>query len=121
MLEPRPLAEDLYHYKEHYQDMFHELEILRAVPGEPTAHFRLVSRLPSRRTVEVLLSESAFHVQKDSQEESTLRDAKFESFEQLLSSLDGAEVFGSRLCDLVSQRLREDAGDAKSEADDADL
>ena len=30
--------------EEHYQDMFHELEILRAVPGEPTAHFRLVSR-----------------------------------------------------------------------------
>mmetsp|Transcript_49968 Transcript_49968/g.93490 ORF Transcript_49968/g.93490 Transcript_49968/m.93490 type:complete len:121 (+) Transcript_49968:62-424(+) len=104
-MEPPPLADDLRHYQEHYQQMFHQLDILRAVPGEPTAHFRIVSRLDSRRTLEVLLTETCFHVQKDSQEEGSLVDTKLESFEQLLSALDGAETFGSRLCDLVSQRL----------------
>eukprot|EP00438_Fugacium_kawagutii_P033179 Skav219793 [mRNA] locus=scaffold147:68548:69083:- [translate_table: standard] len=63
--------------------MFHELEILRILPKEDAAEFRLVSRQEDRRTVE----------------------------EQLLSALDGAEAFGARLCDLVSQQLAAERGD----------
>ncbi|CAL1127766.1 unnamed protein product [Cladocopium goreaui] len=83
--------------------MFHEMEILRVLPKEDVTEFRLVSRQPSRRTVEVTLNSSCFRVMTDSQE--GLKDQTFESFEQLLSALDGADAFGSRLCDLVSQQL----------------
>ncbi|CAE8590911.1 unnamed protein product, partial [Polarella glacialis] len=53
----------------------------------------------------VALSESTcFLVQKDSQADELL-DTQFESFEQLLSAMDGADIFGSRLCNLVSEEL----------------
>ena len=97
------LLADVQHYKEHYKDMFQELEILRVLPKEDVTEVRLVSRQESRRTLEVAVSSSCFRVLTDSQE--GLKDQKFESFEQLLSALDGAEAFGSRLCDLVSQQL----------------
>ena len=85
--------------------MFHELEILRVLPNEEATEFRLVSRQSSRRTLEVSLDNSCFRVMTDSSSD-TLKGERFESFEQLLSALDGAEVFGSRLCDLVSQQLQ---------------
>lgn len=42
------------------KDMFHEMEILRVLPKEDVTEFRLVSRQPSRRTVEVTLNSSCF-------------------------------------------------------------
>lgn len=66
------------------KDMFHEMEILRVLPKEDVTEFRLVSRQPSRRTVEVTLNSSCFRVMTDSQE--GLKDQTFESFEPQLQS-----------------------------------
>ncbi|CAJ1386290.1 unnamed protein product, partial [Effrenium voratum] len=101
--EPPPWLDDLRHIKEHYVDMFHSMDILNVLPDQKAAVFRVVSRLPSRRELEVLLNDSCFEVQSDSQ--ASLVGSKLESFEQLLSAMDGADAFGSRLCDLVSQQL----------------
>mmetsp|Transcript_72387 Transcript_72387/g.216079 ORF Transcript_72387/g.216079 Transcript_72387/m.216079 type:complete len:169 (-) Transcript_72387:122-628(-) len=101
---PQPVADDLLHYQEHYSDFFSELEILSTSPDRQQALFRVVSRTGSGRELRVLLTPSSFCVEEDSQE-GALRGEQFETFEQVLSALDGAEAFGLRLCGLVSEQL----------------
>uniref|UniRef100_A0A7S2BG52 GSKIP domain-containing protein n=1 Tax=Alexandrium andersonii TaxID=327968 RepID=A0A7S2BG52_9DINO len=118
---PQPVADDLLHYQEHYQDFFSELDILSTSPDRQQALFRVVSRSGSGRELRVRLTPSSFCVEEDSQDGS-LRGEQFETFEQVLSAMDGAEAFGSRLCGLVSEQLAQQLGsfEGRFEDDDAD-
>ncbi|CAJ1335336.1 unnamed protein product, partial [Effrenium voratum] len=91
---------------EHYVDMFHSMDILNVLPDQKAAVFRVVSRLPSRRELEVLLNDSCFEVQSDSQ--ASLVGSKLESFEQLLSAMDGADAFGSRHVQLIRLNIKKE-------------
>mmetsp|Transcript_131515 Transcript_131515/g.281151 ORF Transcript_131515/g.281151 Transcript_131515/m.281151 type:complete len:151 (+) Transcript_131515:66-518(+) len=100
----QPVADDLAHYREHYRDFFSELEVLYVSQDRQQAEFRLVSRAEDRRALRVTLSPSCFCVEEDSRN-GELKGEQLESFEQLLSAMDGAATFGSRLCGLVSAQL----------------
>eukprot|EP00933_Yihiella_yeosuensis_P008789 TRINITY_DN114431_c0_g1_i1.p1 TRINITY_DN114431_c0_g1~~TRINITY_DN114431_c0_g1_i1.p1 ORF type:complete len:146 (-),score=30.07 TRINITY_DN114431_c0_g1_i1:101-505(-) len=107
---PATLVDDLEHYQQHYKDLFRMMEITYVAPDKTKANFRVQSRTDSKRTLECSLSETTcFQVEKDSQGDE-LCGKRFESFEQLLSALDGAEQFGTRLCDLVSEQLAKELG-----------
>merc|ERR1712187_758831 len=84
--------------------MFGSLDILSISGDKQEATFRLVSKNENRRTLQVHLSAACFLIQEDT-EDGKLCGEQFESFEQVLSAIDGAEAFGNRLCGLVSDQL----------------
>ncbi|CAK0817884.1 unnamed protein product, partial [Prorocentrum cordatum] len=70
------------------------------------ALFRLTSRTEPPRELRVLLTPHSFEVEEDSQG-GELRGEQLETFEQVLSAMDGASAFGSRLCGLVNDQLQQ--------------
>mmetsp|Transcript_59473 Transcript_59473/g.141658 ORF Transcript_59473/g.141658 Transcript_59473/m.141658 type:complete len:125 (-) Transcript_59473:201-575(-) len=102
--EAHPIAEDVEHYKENYRDFFSAFEVLWKSPSGDEATFRVSSRTNNKRTLKVRLTSRCFVVEEDSME-GKLKGRELETFEQLLSAMDGAEVFGTTLCSLVEAKL----------------
>merc|ERR1719330_1480191 len=115
---PQPIADDVLHYKQHYGEFFSEFEVLSTSPDRQQSTFRIVSKAGSQRVLQVSLTPAGFQIEEDSAEE--LQGRVLESFEQVLSAMDGAQAFGTRLCDLVSAQLAAKLADASAEAEAAD-
>merc|ERR1711865_572997 len=100
----QPIAQDVYHFQEHYRDFFSEFEVIHIEPSQQEALFRIVSRAASARQLRIRLTTSCFRIEEDSAD-GALCGTELESFEQVLSAMDGAEAFGTRMCDLMSAKL----------------
>merc|ERR1712085_239077 len=114
---PQPLGNDVLHYQEHYRDFFSEFQVVSIAADGYEATFRIVSRAESKRALQVCLTPGGFEIEQDSTGE--LAGTTVESFEQVLSAMDGMESYGTRLCDLVSDQLAAKLQAAATAAEDS--